>query len=344
MNNSLRPEPCVDVIIAAWNAAETIGRAIASALAEPEVLSVIVVDDGSADETFSRAQDMAAGNGRVVVLRLPRNGGPAAARNAALQLSMAPWITMLDSDDYFLPGRMSRLLKAAPGWDFIADDILQIDEVRIGSDEPAPMLGADGPLKPWQCNLETFVLGNIGKKGRLRKELGFLKPLVRRAFLDACGLSYDDALRLGEDYALYARALAAGARFRVIQSCGYVAVVRRNSISGAHSRKDLERLRDFDLLLQALPDVSASERRSIEKHRRAVDARAQWLVVVEAVRTRRIGQFLIAYTRSPEAARLISSRLLEQINLRSARFFISFFRRTLTRRGDGNRRRPAHMI
>jgi len=191
------------------------------------------------------------------------------------------------------------------------------------------MLGADNSFKPWQCNLETFVLGNIGKKGRLRKELGFLKPLLRRAFLDAHRLSYDDALRLGEDYALYARALAAGARFRVIQSCGYVAVVRRKSISGAHSRKDLERLRDFDLVLGALPGLSASERQSIESHRRAVDARAQWLVVVEAVRTRRLSQFLIAYTRSPESARLISSRLLEQAYLRSARFFVSFFRRTL---------------
>jgi len=46
----------VDVIIAAWNREDTIGRAVASALAEPEVLSVVVVDDGSKDETAKRAR------------------------------------------------------------------------------------------------------------------------------------------------------------------------------------------------------------------------------------------------------------------------------------------------
>src|SRR6516225_8402022 len=54
----------VDVIIAAWNRSGTIERAILSALAEPEVRHVIVVDDGSSDDTAARAGQCGASAGR----------------------------------------------------------------------------------------------------------------------------------------------------------------------------------------------------------------------------------------------------------------------------------------
>jgi succinoglycan biosynthesis protein ExoU len=65
----------IGVVIAAWNAAPTIGRAIASALVQPEVAEVIVVDDASADETMAAA--------------LAADDGPAAARNRAIAESEA---------------------------------------------------------------------------------------------------------------------------------------------------------------------------------------------------------------------------------------------------------------
>jgi cellulose synthase/poly-beta-1,6-N-acetylglucosamine synthase-like glycosyltransferase len=80
----------VDMIIAAWNRSDTIERAILSALAEPEVRHVIVVDDGSSDDTAARAGQCGAKDGRVIVQRLPSNLGPAAARNVALKINSAP--------------------------------------------------------------------------------------------------------------------------------------------------------------------------------------------------------------------------------------------------------------
>ncbi len=315
------PEParCVGVIIAAWNREDTIERAVASALAEPEVQSVIVVDDGSADETALRAHAADDGSNRLTVLRFPENKGPAAARNAALKECAAPWITILDGDDYLLPGRFSQLLALAQEWDFVADDILQVREDRIDVDAPLPMLAAGGPFEPWQCNVQTFVLGNITKKGRNRKELGFFKPLIRRAFLDTHGLCYDEALRLGEDYALYASALAAGARFRIVPALGYVSVMRPGSLSGNHSKQDLERLRDFDLVLLARPELRAPERAAVKEHYRSVDARVQWLETIDAVKARDARRFFGAYCRSPKVARFISARLAEQLFLRSAK-------------------------
>ncbi len=89
--------PQIAVIIAAYNAAATLERAVRSALAQPETAEVCVVDDASTDEMPAIAQRLASMDARVHVLRQPRNAGPAAARNAALAATDAPWIAILDS-------------------------------------------------------------------------------------------------------------------------------------------------------------------------------------------------------------------------------------------------------
>ena len=115
----------------------------------------------------------------------------------------------LDADDYFLDGRLGRLLSAPRTWDLIADDI-----VMVRGREAASAAGlVTGPGRPQRLTLATFVTGNIARPGASRRELGFLKPIMRRGFLDRQGLRYDPRLRLGEDYALYVEALAAGAVF-----------------------------------------------------------------------------------------------------------------------------------
>ncbi len=306
-------QSCVDVIIAAWNCEDTIGRAVASALMQNEVRTVIVVDDASADKTAERAQAASDGSGRLTVLRSPENQGPAVARNKALAACRAPWVAVLDSDDYFLRGRLSRMLALAEGWDFVADNLLQIYEDHVHVDVLLPTLASD-PFKPWQCNFETFVLGNISRPGCDRKELGFLQPLMRRDFLLEHGLSYNEKLRIGEDYALYAHALAAGARFLVIPSLGYVAVLRRNSLSSSTSKKYFERLRDIDLDIKASAQLTTAEQDAVRAHYRSIDAIVQWMEVIEAVKDRSAIRFWAAYSRSPK---YISARIGEQIIKRS---------------------------
>ena len=306
----------VDVIIAAWNRSDTIERAVLSALAEPEVRHVIVVDDGSSDDTAARAGQCGAKDGRVIVEQLPSNLGPAAARNVALKISTAPWVAVLDGDDFFLPGRIRRLLAKADGWDFVADELLQIHEDRVGNETtPTPFL-SDRHFEPWSLDLEQFVLGNVTRHGMSRKELGFLKPLIRRSFLDDHHLRYNETLRLGEDYALYARALALRGRFLVIPVEGYASVVRAASISARHDKRDLERLRDSDLELTISQSFTPRERRALKKHYSSVDCRVQWFAVVEAVKFRRYGQFMAAFCRSPKVSLFLMMRLFEQLSQR----------------------------
>lgn len=73
--------------------------------------------------------------------------------------------------------------------------------------------------------------------------MGFIKPLMRRSLLDKNGITYQEVMRLGEDYELYTRALAHGARLVVAPAQGYISV-RAGSLSARHSENDLMHLRD----------------------------------------------------------------------------------------------------
>lgn len=265
----MKQDSDVCVIIAAKNAADTIGRAILSALSQPETAEVYVIDDGSSDGTARVSRNVDDGTGRLNVVTFEKNKGPAAARNHAIGLSRSPILAILDADDFFFSGRLKKLL-SEPEWDFIADNIAFVDEERATI---AHLLVDDFPPAPRNLTLNEFIQGNISKRGVRRGEIGFLKPLMRRAFLDQNRLRYQEELRLGEDYDLYARALAKGARYKIIHSCGYGAVVRGNSLSGSHRTSDLKRLYEADKAILAQDGLAPDARALIAQHERHIRGR-----------------------------------------------------------------------
>jgi succinoglycan biosynthesis protein ExoU len=300
----------VDVLIVARDRADTIERAVLSALAQDEVRAAIVVDDGSTDDTAARARRCDPEGKRLIIERLPSSVGPSAARNIAIEISTAPWLAILDADDFFLPGRIAALLSQSDDCDFLAD---HLTHVRVGSEPQTPVTLA-ASAKPARLSFEQFVLGNVTRRGSHRKELGYLKPLIRRVFLDLHGLRYDDALRFGEDYALYARALAVGARFLLIPTIGYVAVERADSLSARHSRRDLEVLRNSDRELMAM-NLTPSEREAVAKHYADVDRRAQWLVLVEALQSHSYLRLPSTYFGPPALTLYLTGRLIAEVPL-----------------------------
>jgi succinoglycan biosynthesis protein ExoU len=193
----------VCVVIAAFEAAATIGQAVRSALAAAEVGEVTVVDDASRDATSAAAAAAGDGSGRLRLLRLERNSGPAAARNAALRVGSAPLIAILDADDHLLPDRFARL-GSGGSWDLIADNILFVPEHGAAAQADMTPLAAVADRRR-TLGFEEFVLRNISRPGRPRSELGFLKPVIRRDMLDRLSLRYDETLRLGEDFIRAAR-------------------------------------------------------------------------------------------------------------------------------------------
>lgn len=304
----------ITVIIAAYNAEKTIERAILSALAEPQVSEVIVVDDASADSTAATARRCDDGKGRLKVFTQDKNAGPSAARNRALRESHAPWVTVLDSDDFILPGRMAGLLAHADGYDLIADDMYQVNEADIHGERK--LLLGNAVTFPMNVTLADFVLSNVTQAKRERAELGFIKPLMLREFLNNHHLTYRENMRLGEDYELYARALGLGAKMVLIAGQGYVSVVRSTSLSSNHSEHDLLQLRNSDDGLIRDLTLTPQAYEALKQHRVSVDCRLQWRLLINAVKDRNIIAALKCFTGHPKVSFFLLSQLWEQFQLR----------------------------
>ncbi len=122
--------PRLSVIIASYNAASTIGAAVASVLDQRDVpLECIVVDDGSTDATASIVEGFAARDPRLVALRLEGNHGVSVARNTALDIARGEWLAFLDADDRLRPGALGTMLRAAD-----AGALLVVVGQRISTD------------------------------------------------------------------------------------------------------------------------------------------------------------------------------------------------------------------
>jgi glycosyltransferase involved in cell wall biosynthesis len=99
----------VSVIIPCYNCSDTIERAVLSVVNQTaRPLEMLLIDDGSPDNTLDRLSQLQEkyGSTWIRVVSLPRNQGPAAARNAGWDRSCAPYLALLDADDAWHPEKI----------------------------------------------------------------------------------------------------------------------------------------------------------------------------------------------------------------------------------------------
>jgi glycosyltransferase involved in cell wall biosynthesis len=103
-------QPLVSILIPAFNAQEWIADTLRSAIAQTwERKEIIIVDDGSTDQTLAMARHFESNSVRVVT---QENQGAAAARNKAFSLSQGDYIQWLDADDLLAPDKVARQMEA----------------------------------------------------------------------------------------------------------------------------------------------------------------------------------------------------------------------------------------
>jgi glycosyltransferase involved in cell wall biosynthesis len=183
--------PLISVIVPAYNAARLLPEAIASIRAQRwEPLEILVVDDGSTDETPAVTSALAS----VRVFRKP-NGGAASARNFGLQEARGDWISFLDADDLWPPDKLACLaprLEADPSLDVVTG---RIEYVQM-----------EGAL--W---LDYRFEGPDNTVSHIHLGAG----LYRRRAFERIG-SFDESLRVGDDQDWFLRAREAGLRILIV--------------------------------------------------------------------------------------------------------------------------------
>ena len=144
MNGGARvvEESLVSVVIPTRDRSRRLFMTLRSALAQRAVpLEVIVVDDGSKDDTSERVTDL--GDPRVRLVRNESPRGESGARNRGLAEARGAWVAFLDDDDLWAPDKLSRqlqaLLETRREWAY-AGDVVVDDELRIkhGALPPSP--------------------------------------------------------------------------------------------------------------------------------------------------------------------------------------------------------------
>ncbi len=198
----------VSVIIPAFNAATVIERTVRSVIAQScAVLEILVVDDGSTDETGSVVKRLSADDSRISLLQ-QENRGVSAARNLGIKHARGEYIALLDADDIWFPEKIAKqveVFRTSPD----SVGLVYTQSVRIFEDG-RPAVYSPGAEEEGTVFF-PLLLGNFLQNSST--------PMIRRGCFDRVGmysLEYRELNAQGcEDWDIYLR-VAEHYEFRVV--------------------------------------------------------------------------------------------------------------------------------
>lgn len=261
-------------VLAAYNEEEFVGSAIRSVLRQTrQDFELVVVDDGSTDATNEVVREFES-DPRVRVISQP-NRGRTAALNTAIATTTAPYVSLIDADDLWMPTYLEGLglaLDRNPDAGFAYTDAWCLDHSRGRFWRASSNAHMGEPASPPKDPDEFLRL-------LLRANFVFGLATIRRTALEEVG-GFNETLRAAQEYELWLRLLARG--FQVARAPGRLVVVRdRAGAIHTDERRALENLgnvyrmvaEDLDtsdqvtaIARQRLAEVER-KRRSIERNR-----------------------------------------------------------------------------
>ncbi|HEX9065731.1 MAG TPA: glycosyltransferase family A protein, partial [Streptosporangiaceae bacterium] len=179
----------VSVVVPFYNNAGLLGDCLNSIAAQTyTALEVIMVDDGSTDDSGAVARAMALADPRFTLVSVP-NGGPGSARNKGVSAASGEFLAFVDADDLLPPDAYATMLAVLQrtGSDFVSGGVLRLTGAGLGrSGLHAKAIKAR--------RLRT----QIGRSPELFYDISVWNKLFRRSFWDAAGLRFPEGM-LWED-------------------------------------------------------------------------------------------------------------------------------------------------
>lgn len=213
---SMKSSPLVSVVIPVFNAERYILETLESVLQQDyPSMEVIVVDDGSTDDTRLLLQGL---DHRVKVFH-QENSGAAVARNLGIEESSGEFVAFIDSDDLWHPSKLSLQIDYFAKhpdvglvyncWKVI-DQKVHIQDPDLFEEMPATLSDIEGSKSGWLY--ETLITESC--------VVHTSSAVVKRSVIDAAG-RFNQSLRRGQDYDYWIRVsrVAPMAKLRAVLSC-----------------------------------------------------------------------------------------------------------------------------
>ena len=246
-------KPLVSILIPAYNAQETVACTIQSAINQTwPYKEIIVVDDGSADQTLAVVRRFESQAVRIVA---SKNQGAAATRNLALKLSQGDYIQYLDADDLLAPDKIERQVAA----------LRETDSRRI-------LLSSPWAYFYYRTNRARFVRNSLCQdlspvEWLLRKMSENLHMqtatwLMSRELAEAAG-PWDTRLLSDDDGEYFCRVVMASEGTRFVDGTGVLYRVANSgnlSFIGSSDKKKDAMLKSMELYTKYLRSMEESER------------------------------------------------------------------------------------
>ena len=216
----------VSVVIPVYNVEEYLRRCVDSVLAQTlSDLEIILVDDGSPDQSPAICDEYAQADARIRVIH-KTNGGLASARNAGMRIAQGEYLFFLDSDDWLEPDGLAKLCDVAgtyrvdfvryrairTGWPGLEENApCRVEEVRELSEGLYDEARMIREVYPRLLATRQLTMGAI---------VGACGSLYDRSFLTRNGLWFDESVLFSEDLIFSAKVVRAAKRFYFVDAPG----------------------------------------------------------------------------------------------------------------------------
>lgn len=234
----------ITVIVPVYNVAPYLSRCMESLLGQTyRELEIILVDDGSTDESGKLCDGYAERDGRVQVIH-KKNGGLASARNAGMEKATGEYITFADSDDWLDTSAYSLLSEKA---EQSGADMIRFGFKRISNGKTLASYVFDQPEGVYEGEeLHKMQLDAISFEGvldyRRYRFLSACMAMFRRSLIEKSGLRFESEREiLNEDYLFVMQAIQHAASIYILPKTLYHYDIRSGSLTTAKRPRLLER-------------------------------------------------------------------------------------------------------
>lgn len=214
--------PLVSIILPAYNSEQCLKNAVASVISQTyQNWELIIVDDGSSDETGKIAKELSGYDCRIRSFS-QQNGGVSSARNQGLDQALGNWVTFLDADDAIEPSFLKALIDRAAACadiDIVIGGAKLIGrKKRLYKNQSCATLQGDDIKSLSMSIIDCEIHGDFGYSLPV---LGYVwSKLYRKSSVE--GIKFDPRISMREDAVFNLEAFCRARTIALSDSCGYL--------------------------------------------------------------------------------------------------------------------------